>query len=441
MSDHFFTLSDRPDVSADREAEGPETAAIVGIAGQVETPAFVLSEQAVLRALVQGARVQKESGCKLLYALKPLGHVDALRWMVGHVDGMAASSLYEARLAREVLADKGTVSITSPGLRLDEIEAIAGYCDHIVCNSFPQYERFRSRLGSRSSLGLRVNPQLSFVEDERYDPCHAGSKLGMPLEQLVALLTQSPASLRALQGLHFHTNCDAETFAPLYQTVRRLDRELGPLLARLKWVNLGGGYLLEEQTDLEPLCEAVHLLTRRYGVTVYFEPGAALVREAGYLIASVIDLFESDDGTIAMLDTSVNHLPEVFEYQFEPDVLGHVDEGPYEYTLSGSTCLALDVFGEYGFRQPLKVGSRVIFPSAGAYTMVKAHMFNGVNLPTSYTLSADGCLHLRKRYTYQDFLSRCAASAESPPLPRPETVAAGSIDSVSLPQKTRRHRS
>lgn len=418
----------------------PDAAAIFGIAGQVETPAFVLSEQAVLRALVQGARLQKESGCKLLYALKPLGHVDALRWMVGHVDGMAASSLFEARLAREVLADKGTVSITSPGLRLDEIEAIADYCDHIVCNSFPQYERFRSRLGNKTSLGLRINPRLSFVEDERYDPCHAGSKLGMPLEQVVELLAHSPESLRGLQGLHFHTNCDSEIFAPLLKTVRHLDRHLAPLLGRLKWMNLGGGYLLEEETDLGPLCEAVHLLTSRYGVAVYFEPGAALVREAGYIIASVIDLFESDDGTIAMLDTSVNHMPEVFEYQFEPDVLGHADDGPYEYTLSGSTCLALDIFGEYCFREPLKVGSRVIFPSAGAYTMVKAHMFNGVNLPSSYTLSADGQLHLRRRYTYQDFLSRCASSAESRPATRSGAASISPIDSVSLPKKTRRHR-
>lgn len=434
-----------------REPElAPDAAAIVGIAAQVETPAFVLSEQAVRRALIQGARVRQESGCKLLYALKPLGHVDALRWMVGHVDGMAASSLYEARLSREILGDRGSdrgiVSITSPGLRPDEVKELATYCDHIVCNSLPQYQRFYDQIGNRASLGLRVNPRLSFVEDERYDPCHAGSKLGMPLDQLAELFQNRPESLRGLQGLHFHTNCDSETFAPLLRTVRRLDRRLSPLFRQLKWVNLGGGYLLEQGRDLGPLCEAVQLLQRRYGVTVYFEPGAALVREAGYFIAQVIDLFESDDGTIAMLDTSVNHMPEVFEYQFEPDVLGHRDDGPYEYTLSGSTCLALDVFGEYGFAAPLKVGSRVIFPSAGAYTMVKAHMFNGVNLPTNYVLSADGRLHLRKRYTYQDFLSRCASSGELPRIPDQAARAVGRniespIDAAAFPKKPRRNRS
>jgi len=419
-----------------------DAAAIARVAGEVETPAFVLSEPAILATMAQVAAVQGEAGCKVLYALKPLGHLDALRWMVGHVDGMAASSLYEARLAREVLGKEGTVSITSPGLRLDESEELASYCDHIVCNSLPQYERFQRAVGSRCALGLRVNPQLSFVQDERYDPCHAGSKLGMPLTQLVELLAHRPESLRQLQGLHFHSNCDSETFAPLLTTVRHLDRHLAPLLGRLKWINLGGGYLLEPGQDRGPLCEAVHLLKSRYGLTVYFEPGAALVRAAGYLVASVIDLFDSDDGTIAMLDTSVNHMPEVFEYQFEPDVLEHQDNGPHEYTLAGSTCLALDVFGEYCFRTPLQVGSRVIFPNAGAYTMVKAHMFNGVNLPTSYSLSADGRLLLRKRYTYSDFLSRCASSAELPPVrsrPVPGPGAEHSRESQALPEKMRRH--
>jgi len=398
-------------------SSGADVAGIVAIVDEVHTPAFVLSERAILESLEQVARVQQEAGCKVLYALKPLGHVDALRWMVGHLDGMAASSLYEARLSREVLGDEGTVSITSPGLRPDEIEQLAALCDHIVCNSLSQLQRFRGPVGEDTSLGLRVNPQLSFVKDERYNPCRAGSKLGVPLEQLVELVDRSPAALRGLSGLHFHSNCDAETFEPLLETVRLLDRHLAKLLPKLSWVNLGGGYCLRPGQDRGPLCEAVHLLRSRYGVTVYLEPGAAIVREAGYIIGSVIDLFDSDDKTIAMLDTTVNHMPEVFEYQFEPDILGYERKGPHWYTLAGSTCLALDVFGEYGFRQPLGIGSRIIFPSAGAYTMVKAHMFNGVNLPSNYVLSADGGLHLRKRYTYQDFLSRCGESAGQPSLP------------------------
>ena len=96
-------------------------------------------------------------------------------------------------------------------------------------------------------------------------------------------------------------------------------------------------------------------------------------------------------------------MPEVFEYQFEPDVAGHQDGAPWDCNLAGATCLAGDVFGQYQFPEPLSVGDRVVFPNSGAYTLVKAHTFNGVNLPTIYHLSANGRMEMKRRYTYEDY--------------------------------------
>jgi carboxynorspermidine decarboxylase len=99
-------------------------------------------------------------------------------------------------------------------------------------------------------------------------------------------------------------------------------------------------------------------------------------------------------------------VPEVFEYQFEPDIWGHDDHSAYEYRLAGSSCLAGDVMGDYAFNRPLRIGSRVVLTNVGAYAMVKAHMFNGINLPTIYSITLDKKLVVRRRFTYEDFLSR-----------------------------------
>jgi carboxynorspermidine decarboxylase len=143
-------------------------------------------------------------------------------------------------------------------------------------------------------------------------------------------------------------------------------------------------------------------------VTVFLEPGAALVREAGYLVASVIDLFSTGEAVIAVLDTTVNHAPEVFEYQLQPEAIGHSLTHSHSYLLAGASCLAGDLFGEYRSSQPLQIGSRIVFRNMGAYTFVKAHMFNGTNLPSLYTITASGDLRLRRRYTYADYLRRLA---------------------------------
>ena len=111
--------------------------------------------------------------------------------------------------------------------------------------------------------------------------------------------------------------------------------------------------------------KAVSIFQEQFDLDVFMEPGAATVRRSGTIEATVHDLFESDETQIAVLDTSVNHMSEIFEFQFEPDVLGDIDGGLHTYTLAGCTCLAGDVFGEYAFDRVLDIGSRVTFPQYG----------------------------------------------------------------------------
>lgn len=210
-----------------------------------------------------------------------------------------------------------------------------------------------------------------------------------------------------------HSNCDASDFNGLLATVRRLDTRLSELLRKIQWINLEGGYLFDEAVSLTPFYEAVELLRSKYNLQVFIEPGASIVRKAAYLVSTVLDIFESEGKTIAILDTTVNHMPEVFEYQFEPDLLGSKEDGRFTYILAGCTCLAGDLFGEYTFAEPLEVGSRVVFANVGAYTLVKAHMFNGTNLPTIYSLTQEGSLVMKKRFTYEDFASRCGVQTSA----------------------------
>jgi len=255
-----------------------------------------------------------------------------------------------------------------------------------------------------------VNPGISFISDERYDPCRRNSKLGVALGALVECDESMENGLRGLQGLHVHNNCDSSAFSDLLGLVKHMDMHLGVLLSKVNWVNLGGGYIFEGAKNLEPFYQAIDILHSKYSVEVFVEPGAAIVRKAGYLVSTVLDLFLSDGKEVVVLDTTVNHMPEVFEYQIQPDVAGHVEGGRHEYILSGCSCLAGDVFGEYAFEDPLEVGSRVVFNNAGAYTLVKAHMFNGINLPTIYSLKENGELEMKKHFTYEDFANRCGVN-------------------------------
>lgn len=78
-------------------------------------------------------------------------------------------------------------------------------------------------------------------------------------------------------------------------------------------------------------------------------------------------------------------------------------EAHYCYIPAGAMYFAGAVFGEYAFDSALAVGSKVTFTAIGAYTLIRSHMLDGINLPTIYTLTPERELTLQKRYDYEDF--------------------------------------
>ena len=362
------------------------------LTNELETPAFVTDEKVLQKDLALLRDVADQASCKLLYSPKASVLSTVLQNIVRQVDGFACSSPYELRLLDQLCIGTRSLHLVSPLIKSETLAAFGDRLDYLTVNSLSQWDFLRDSVSPPTSVGLRLNPQLSFVRDARYDPCRQQSKLGVPMSTLADLVATDPAVLRGITGLHFHNNCDGADFSNLLTTARHIQSVIPDILHQVDWINIGGGYMFDLASDYMDFYEAVAIFREGFGLEVFMEPGAAAVRRCGTIEATVHDIFGSDDTLIAILDTTVNHMSEVFEFQFEPDVLGHIDGGHHSYTLAGCTCLAGDVFGHYSFDKPLVIGSRLMFLNMGAYTLSKAHRFNGVALPTIYRRRLDGSL-------------------------------------------------
>lgn len=384
------------------------------IRASLKTPAFIVDESELFESISTLDHVREVAGCKILFTLKSSSLTYPLGLITSHVDGFSASSIFEARLARGVGDDDKGIHFTAPGLNTEEIGEVLSLCDFVSFNSITQWQRYHEEAREKVSCGLRINTKLPFITDDRYNPCRNNSKLGVALDNLTELIKGRPNILKGIRGLHFHTNCESTDFNQLLSTVLLLDTYIDKIPCCIDWVNIGGGYLLRESSNLDKFSEAIALLRKKYATDVYFEPGKAIIGSAGCIVSRVVDLFESEGRKIAILDTTVNHMPEVFEYQYKPDVAQESEDGEYSYILAGASCLAGDIFGEYRFDEPLEIGSRIIFEDMGAYTLVKANMFNGINLPTIYAYTLEGKLEIKRQFTYEDFLSRCGGNGNVP---------------------------
>ncbi len=368
------------------------------------SPAYIYDQDEIISVLELLVDLKEKTGCFPLYSIKSANVSGLLEIIKPYVDGFSCSSLFEVQLAQEILDDSQTIHITTPGYREDEWDKILEVTDFVTLNSYTQANSYSEKINSVASCGLRINPELSFVKDERYDPCRAYSKLGVSIKDIID--KKINIDWQYIEGLHIHNNCESLNFDEMKQSLDKVMSGISSNELKLKWLNLGGGYFLNSKSDMTPLMETIKWLQDNYAVDVYFEPGKAITGQAGYLIANVIDLFDSEGKQVAVLDTAINHLPEVFEYQYQPKVMNTCDASDYEYRLAGCSCLSGDLFGDYFFDVPLEIGSRVVFENIGAYMQVKANMFNGINLPAAYLLDRDRNFKLLKQYDYEFFRSR-----------------------------------
>ncbi|MCI7767219.1 MAG: carboxynorspermidine decarboxylase [Oscillospiraceae bacterium] len=374
----------------------------------VETPCYAVDERLIEKNMRILRSVSERTGCRVLLAQKAFSMYSLYPLMAQFLDGTTASGLYEARLGFEEMKGK-EVHIFSPAYRPEEFEEITNICGHIVFNSFSQLKRFIPDLdkaqarGRHIEVGMRVNPEYSEIETEIYNPCAGISRLGVKAEDF------EEAFLDRLSGLHFHTMCEQGSDV-LERTIPHFEEKFGRYLPKMKWVNFGGGHhVTREDYDVDRLVRVISYVQDKYGVQVYIEPGEACALNAGFLVASVLEVFESGGYSHAIIDASAAcHMPDVLEMPYRPRIIGAGEKGEkaYSYLIGAATCLAGDSIGVYSFDKPLSVGDRLVFCDMAIYSMCKNNTFNGIGLPSIYRIDKQGRAVLHKKFGYDDFKCR-----------------------------------
>lgn len=368
---------------------------------EAPTPCYIVEEELLEKNLKILKQVSDATGCHILLAQKAFSMFYFYPLIDQYLAGTTASGLFEARLAHEKI--KGENHVFSPAYQEDEFEEIASICDHILFNSFAQWKKYgKQALAKGKECGIRINPECSTQEHGIYDPCSVGSRLGTTLKNF------EPDQLEGICGLHFHTLCEQNVDA-LETTLAAVEAKFGKWMHQMKWINFGGGHhITRADYDVEKLISCIRRVQETYHVEVYIEPGEAVALNAGFLVASVLEIVENDK-KIAILDTSAAcHMPDVIEMPYRPNVInaGAAGEKPYTYTFGGPTCLAGDIIGEYSFDEPLKIGDRVVFCDMAIYSMVKNNTFNGMKLPAIAAAKKDGTLQIVRSFGYEDFKMR-----------------------------------
>jgi len=374
----------------------------------MKTPYYLCEEALLEKNLLLLDRVQKESGAKIILALKGFAMHSTFPLISKYLKGCTASGLHEAKLAYEEFKkynEKAEVHTYSPAYSEDDIKKISKISEHIVFNSPNQlfkYVDLVKSINPKVSLSLRINPEVSASPKDIYNPCGIYSRLGTTLKNF------NEDILKYIDGLNFHALCEQDVDA-LEEVLKSFESNFSKYFKNLKYINFGGGHhITKKGYDVEKLIKIIKTFKERYDVEVYLEPGEAVGWEVGYLVSSVLDTF-NNGMDVAILDTSAEaHMPDTLAMPYRAEVRGAAEAGKkkYTYRLGGNTCLAGDIMGDYSFDEPLKVGDKVIFEDQIHYTFVKNTTFNGIKLPSLVLKKLDGSLELVKEFGYEDYKNR-----------------------------------
>jgi carboxynorspermidine decarboxylase len=378
---------------------------IPNIPKDIRTPAYVLDVAALKKNLATAARIKRESGAKILLATKAWAMPAVFPMLRDELDGTTASGEYEARMGREEFGKE--VHVYAPAYTRAEIESLIGIADHIYFNSPEQIARFLPIVKRKTGIevGIRVNPGYSnaTLGGALYDPCAPYSRFGTVKADLDKLLPWDEIDI-----FHVHALCESLHDGSV-GLIQHVAREFAPYLKRVKAVNFGGGHFINKPGyDVGALIKAIQDFRTEFNIEVILEPGAGLVVDTGWLVATVIGIHRNEKD-ILILDASAScHMPDVLEVPYRPPILGAGEPGqhPHSYIIGGKTCMTGDIIGEYSFAKPVAVGDRLIFGDMMQYSFVKNTTFNGTPLPDIAVLEEDGRYRVLRTFGYDAFRDR-----------------------------------
>lgn len=306
-------------------------------------------------------------------------------------------------LARVLAAGGDPKKIVFSGVGKSHAEIKAALEAGIFCfnvesaNELDRIQQVAADLGKQAPVSLRVNPNVDAKTHPYISTGLKNNKFGVAFEDALGLYKKA-AQLPNIKvhGVDCHIGSQITELSPFLDA---LDKVLGLVDAlaaagiTIQHIDVGGGvgitYSDETPPDFAAYTAAILQKLAGRNVKVLFEPGRALVGNAGVLLTKVEYLKPGESKNFAIVDAAMNDLMRPALYEAWHDINPVVPRAGAvtEYDVVGPVCETGDFLGQ---ARPLAVeaGDLLAVMSAGAYGMAMASNYN--TRPRAVEVMIDG---------------------------------------------------
>ena len=395
-----------------------ENVALTDIANHFATPCYVYSKSALIQAFESFNAGFKGSNHLVCFAVKSNPNLAILNLFARLGAGFDIVSGGE--LARVLAAGGDPKKIVFSGVGKTTAEMQDALNAGIFCfNVESRSELIRlntvaGAMGKVAPVSLRVNPNVDAKTHPYISTGLKNNKFGVAYDDALNIYLEAANMPHiAIHGVDCHIGSQITELSPFldaFDRVLALVDALEQQGIHIQHIDAGGGigicYSDETPPQFGAYAAAMQEKLGQRKVKLVFEPGRALVGNAGVLLTKIEYLKPTESKNFAIVDAAMNDLmrPALYDAYHEIQAVTPRDTPAISYEIVGPVCESGDFLG-HDRTLALEEGDLLAIMSAGAYGMSMASNYNTRPRAAEVMVDDETCHLIRARETVADLFA------------------------------------
>ena len=393
---------------------------VTELAERFGSPLYVYSKATLVRHLRAFEEALAAKDHLVCYAVKANCSLAILNIISQSGCGFDVVSKGELMKVIRAGGDPGKVIYSGVGKREDEIEFALQKgikCLNVESESeLYKVEQVASRLGIRAPVALRVNPDVDAMTHPSISTGLKKNKFGIAFEDALRLYTYIGRSEHMeATGIDCHIGSQMTSGAPIIEATDKLItlyHQLAEIGIKVDHIDIGGGLGVTYNDETPPspyeYLAAVIQRLKDIDVSIYCEPGRAMVANAGILLTSVLYLKSNTERNFCIVDAAMGDLIRPALYNSWMNIIpavkrdasdalpGSGSNGTLLYDVVGPICESDDFLGKDRHLN-VREGDILAVRGAGAYGSSMSSNYNSRPLCAEILVDGDKAYVIRER--------------------------------------------
>lgn len=399
------------------------------LAGEYGTPLYVLSENRI-RQNFRGFHKElsrRYSHVLVCPAYKANSHRAVTRIYKSEGAGAEVVSGFELRLALESAIEPGNIVFNGPVKTSEELQlAVSSGVGMISADSLGELdhlEKAAEQVGKQANVGMRINLGIRPKTHPHLKTALREQKFGIWMRDVLDAYkcAAKKAALRIV-GIHCHIGSNVvqpqifrTTAKAMLELVRRINMTLN---LKIKIVDVGGGLGFSYQPNSRAMTFAAYAsaildanlptLRQLANPTLVFEPGRAIIADAGLLLTRVGVAKRQGSVNWALVDAGMNTFirPALYQARHQVAAANKMSERAVrKYSVGGPCCESGDVLAKDVPLPKIAEEDLLAVLDTGAYGYTMASNYNGQPRPAVVLVNDGKSELIRQRETFEDLIA------------------------------------